>query len=315
MGLLLDPEGRLRPGWRLLLYLLAFSIAGAMASVLGSVLSRTGAVPRWAVGALVGLTGGGLCVLLFWLLRRAVDRRPWSWLGLVPSSPTFALLGWGLVSGVAMLGALFAVETVLGWIEPSTVLTTATLSAAAGALFASMGIGVLEELLLRGAVLQNLGERFPLWAATLATGVLFGLLHLANPAQRVGVGVVVSAVVATLMLTLSRFVTGSLAWAIGWHAGWDWAQDLLGIAEPGASRPAQWVSVVQRGPAFWTGVAPSIEEGHWPSFSSPSVRPLFGRLPGEGGQSTGSGRFSTGNRDGLWSPVRGRGDRRFFVRP
>jgi len=261
MGLLLDAEGRPRLGWRLLLYLLAFSVAGATASVLGSVLSRTGAVPRWAMGALVALVGAGLCVLLFRLLRRTADRQPWSWLGLTPSPSVLALWGWGLVCGVAMLGALFAIERALGWIEPSAVLGPATLSAGAGALFVAMGIGVLEELLLRGAVLQNLGERFPLWAATLATGVLFGLLHLANPAQRVNLGFVVSAVVATLMLTLSRFVTGSLAWAIGWHAGWDWAQDLLGIAEPGAARPAQWVSVVQRGPAFWTGVAPSIEGG------------------------------------------------------
>jgi hypothetical protein len=202
-----------------LAYLLVFALCGAVAGVLGHTLRSS--APRLLVGVAVTFVGGGGCLLGFRVLRVRVDRRPWSWLGLAASNRTLVLLAAGFGAGVLMLGALFALEWALGWIEPSRVDASGRLSAVLGSLFAALGIGLMEELLLRGAVLQNLGERLPLWGATLATGVLFGLLHLANPAQRVDTAFVASAAVATLMLVLARFGTGGLGWAIGWHAGWD----------------------------------------------------------------------------------------------
>jgi CAAX protease family protein len=257
-----DEDGRPRTGWRVLCYLLVFALAGAAAGILGHAL-RTVA-PRWLSGAAVTLVGGGLCVSGFRVLRARMDRRPWSWIGLDASARTLGTLAAGLLTGVLMVGVLLGLEWALGWIEPTRVDSAATLSAVLGSFFAALGIGLMEELLLRGAVLQNLGERLPLWAATLATGLLFGLLHLANPAQRVSAAFVASAAVATLMLVLARFSTGSLGWAIGWHAGWDWMQDVLGIASPGEDRPYQLVRIAQHGPVLWTGEAPSIEGGLLP---------------------------------------------------
>lgn len=257
--LLLDGEGRLRLGWRLLLYLLVFACSGAAAAVFGHALRAT--APRWAPGLVVLGVGGGSCILGFHVLRRKVDRRPWSWIGLSISGRALGPLASGFAAGILMLGALFCVEWRLGWVEPAWLYEPWRLSAIVGALFTALAIGVMEELLLRGAFLQDLGERLPLWAATLGAGAIFGLLHLANPAQHVDASFVLSAAVATLMLVLARFVTGTLAWAIGWHAAWDWMQDLLGLANLGASKDHQLVSVVQHGPPAWTGRAPSIEGG------------------------------------------------------
>jgi len=256
---LTDGEGRPRTGWRVLFYVLVFAVSGAAAGMLGHALR--GAVPRWVTGAAVTVVGGGLCVIGFRVLRARMDRRPWSWIGLDASARMVATLAAGLSTGVLMVGVLLALEWALGWVEPTRVVGSATLSAVLGSLFAALGIGLMEELLLRGAVLQNLGERFPLWAATLVTGLLFGLLHLANPAQRVSAAFVASAAVATLMLVLARFATGSLGWAIGWHAGWDWMQDVLGIATPGEDHAHQLIRIAQHGPVLWTGEAPSIEGG------------------------------------------------------
>ncbi|MGZ6163439.1 MAG: CPBP family intramembrane glutamic endopeptidase [Myxococcaceae bacterium] len=256
---LLDGEGRLRVGWRLLIYVLVFTLCGGAASALGHALRNT--LPRWLRGLEVLVVGGGACVLGFRMLRLRMDRRPWDWLGLTFSSRTVRALFWGFGTGVLMLVVVFCVEWQLGWIEPTWVAERRRLSAVLGGLFAALAIGLLEELLLRGAFLQNLGERFPLWAATLGTGVVFGLLHLANPAQHVDVAFVASAALATLMLVLARFVTGTLGWAIGWHAAWDWTQDLLGIANVGDEKHHQLVSVVQHGPVAWTGQSPSIEGG------------------------------------------------------
>lgn len=257
-----DGEGRPRTGWRVFSYVLVFALSGAAAGILGHALGSV--APRWLRGAAVTLVGGGLCVIGFRVLRARMDRRPWSWIGLDASARTFGTLAAGLATGVLMVGALLGLEWALGWVDPTRVDGAATLSAILGSLFAALGIGLMEELLLRGAVLQNLGERLPLWAATLATGLFFGLLHLANPAQRVGVAFVASAAVATLMLVLARFATGSLGWAIGWHAGWDWMQDALGLASPGEDRPYQVIRIAQHGPVLWTGEAPSIEGGLLP---------------------------------------------------
>jgi len=257
-----DDEGRARVGWRLLGYLLVFALSGAAAGAHGHAL-RTLA-PRWLTGVSVMFLGGAGCLAGFRILRTRLDRRPWPWIGLTPSKRMFAFVGVGFLSGVLMIGALFGVEWALGWIQPGRADTAGRLSAVLGALFAALGVGLMEELLLRGAVLQNLGERLPLWAATLGTGILFGVLHLANPAQRVDVAFVTSAVVATLMLVLARFVTGGLGWAIGWHAGWDWMQDVVGLASPGQDGAAQLLRLSQKGPTLWTGQPPSIEGGLLP---------------------------------------------------
>ena len=259
---LTDAEGRPRMGWRLLSYIGVFAVSGAAAGMLGHALRGT--ATRWLSGAGVTVVGGGLCVIGFRVVRARMDRRPWSWIGLDGSARTMTTLAAGLSMGVLMVGALLALEWVLGWVEPTRVDSAASASAVLGSFFAALGIGLMEELLLRGAVLQNLGERLPLWAATLVTGLLFGLLHLANPAQRVSAAFVASAAVATLMLVLARFATGSLGWAIGWHAGWDWMQDVLGIASPGEDRPYQLIRIAQHGPVLWTGEAPSIEGGLLP---------------------------------------------------
>jgi membrane protease YdiL (CAAX protease family) len=268
---LTDEEGRPRAGWRVLSYVGVFIMAGAAVGILGHALRGT--APRWLSGALVSVVGGALCVIGFRVLRSRMDRRPWSWIGLDASAPMMARLTAGLSTGVLMVGALLALEWVLGWVEPTRVDGAA--SAVLGSLFAALGVGLMEELLLRGAVLQNLGERFPLWAATLVTGLLFGLLHLANPAQRVNAAFVASAAVATLMLVLARFVTGSLGWAIGWHAGWDWMQDVLGIASPGEVHAHQLIRIAQHGPVLWTGEAPSIEGGLLPILLLGAVAAAF----------------------------------------
>ncbi len=239
--------------------MLLFAACGAAASVLGHALRAI--APRWVPGFVVTVVGGGAFFLGTRMFRSRMDRRPWSWVGLTRSWRTARGLVWGFAAGALMLGVLFCLEWRLGWVEPSWVAQSWKLSAVLGALFAAMGIGLMEELLLRGVFLQNLGERLPLWVATLGTGVVFGLLHLANPAQHVDVAFVASAAVATVMLALARFVTGTLAWAIGWHAAWDWMQDVLGLADVGSVKDHQLMSVVQRGPVAWTGQAPSIEGG------------------------------------------------------
>ncbi len=256
---LIDEENRLCVGWRLLAYTLAYAVCLAAATFAGHALRPT--VPRWLLGFVVTAMAIGSMLLTFRFLRRRMDRRPWCWIGLSLSDRGWMGLATGFASGVVMLGTVFCSEWGLGWVQPSARLGSASILAVAGSLAAGLGIGFSEELLTRGVFLQNLGERFPLWVATVLTGLAFGLFHLANPAQHVDLAFVASCVVGTMLLVLARFVTGTLMWAIGWHASWDWMQDLLGLAEPQRTQDFVVVSVVQHGPPIWVGRAPSLEGG------------------------------------------------------
>jgi membrane protease YdiL (CAAX protease family) len=257
--LIIDSEGRPQLWWRLLAYTLAFVICVVGTSLVGHVLRSM--VARWLLSFAVTAVGVGSLFASFHFLRTRMDRRPWSWFGLSASRDGRVALANGFVAGVLMLGGMFCAEWGLGWIEPSWAFPSVSILAVVASMASSFGIGFSEELLNRGAFIQNLGERFPLWVATAFTGVTFGLMHLSNPAQHVDVSFVLACALGTLFLVLARFVTGSLWWAVGWHSSWDWMQDLLGLAEPGAAKDYSVVSLAQHGPAVWVGHAPSLEGG------------------------------------------------------
>ena len=153
---LLDGEGRLRVGWRLLIYVLVFTLCGAAASAVGHALRNM--LPRWLRGLEVLVVGGGACVLGFRMLRLRMDWRPWNWLGLTFSWGTVRALLWGFSTGVFMLVVVFGVEWRLGWIEPTWVAARGRLSAVLGALLAALAIGLLEELLLRARFSRTLAN-------------------------------------------------------------------------------------------------------------------------------------------------------------
>ena len=257
-GLLVGEDGRIRIGWRLLAYTVAYLACVVTTGLLGH-LSRT-MLPRWARGVLGAVFVVSALVAAFRVVRRRIDRRPWDWLGLPGRGGGLGLLG-GFVGGFLMMAVVLGAEWGCGWVEIRWTATLAGLSAMLGGLVSYLGVGLSEELFFRGAVLQNLSERLPLWVSTLLTGIAFGLFHLMNPEQHVDAAFLAACILGTGLLTVARLVTGSLMWAIGWHAAWDWAQDLLGLGEPGAVRDFSLISVSQHGPPLWVGRAPSLEGG------------------------------------------------------
>lgn len=258
----LSTDGRLRVGFRLVVYLAAFLACAAGLGVLGHSLRML--MPRWARQILFAAVYSTAIIAAVRGLRRYVDRRSWESLGLPALRVGYGRLAQGFGVGVMMLSAVFVVEWRLGWI---TVTGTSFLARALAPrpvvanLVSLLAVGLSEELLFRGAVFRNLGEAAPLWVATAIAGVLFGLFHLLNPAVQLDAGFLLSCALGTCMLVLARLVTGNLYWAIGWHASWDWMQDVLGLAEPGAPRDTALLTLVQHGPRFWVGDSSSLEGG------------------------------------------------------
>jgi len=253
------------PLWvRLLLFLISLILAQAPLALLIA-LCRVENISPWfgvAVGSPV------YAAALWWFtrfFRLRLDRRPWSGMAVSPFRPRDCLAGFLL--GMAMIGAVFGVEWAAGWLRivggrESAGSAGTLLEIVAGfLLFAAVGFS--EELSSRGYMLQNLAELLPIWAGTVACGILFGALHF--NLEGFGWTFLLSAIVVTAFMTASRLVTGSLWLGIGWHTGWDWLQTIvLGITPGSLPRGAPLWRVEQHGPPLLVGRGQAIEGGLLP---------------------------------------------------
>jgi uncharacterized protein len=213
---------------RIFLYIVGFFLLDIVSEVIGSgIADKAG----WAqnYGQFVSSFFSIPLILGFtYLFRRRLDKRPWSGMALASSLTTPLLAVLGLTLGCALIGGVFAIESALGWIQVTmTAFAASTFMTAlplvlAGLVFAG-ATGFIEELGFRGYIFQNLGNRFPIWAATLITGLVFGLLHFGE-IRSGGVIFLVQAVLITTMFVVCRLRTGTLWLAIGVHAGWNWTE-------------------------------------------------------------------------------------------
>jgi membrane protease YdiL (CAAX protease family) len=245
VGFFKNDLGRVRLGWRLLLFFtLAATITlggafffpadlpmGATPLLLGSVLAG------WALLSMEGLGPGALG----FYLGRSVGKE--------------SLLGIGL--GVAVAGCVALVMVLAGglrwegdvggWLdylgEGGRSLWLFTIPAAS------------EEALMRGYLFQAMAES---WGGPWALGVtsaVFGALHLGNPnTSWVGLS---NIVVAGLFLGVIYWKTASLWWATGAHLGWNWAHGfLVDLPVSGLELvDAPMLEPVLSGPAWITGGA------------------------------------------------------------
>lgn len=236
-------EGRVRLGWRLLLFLVLFAALTTAADGI------TPAGLAWGAGAeLLGALGAGWIVLL-------LDGRAPGALGFGLRDRAPAGLAGGLVLGVVVAGAAVALIGLAGgasWSrEPGS--PGALLATGGAALWTFALPAAAEEALFRGYPLQALAEAWGPVAALWATSLAFGMLHLGNPGITwLGAG---NIALAGLFLGALCLRTGSLWWATGAHLGWNWA---VGF---GADLPVSGLDLVdtpylaatEAGPAWLSG--------------------------------------------------------------
>ncbi len=253
-------EGRLRTGWRLGLFVVAFLTLLLVLNQLAEWLGApwlTGAWPeRWAF--LVPL---GAASMASWFMMEGVEGKPLAALGLpvdrlVPSS-----FGSGALLGISLMGLVvlvMVVSGVLAWArEP------ATAGRAVGALLelsAFLAVAAFaEELLLRGYPLQVIAEALGGPAAVVLTAVVFAGLHALNP--HVSPLALVNIALAGILLGAALWRTMSLWFVTGIHFGWNWtmgvAADLpvsgVDDAVPGFSLDTPGIEAVLSGSSSLTG--------------------------------------------------------------
>ena len=213
----------LRPGKWLPLRSLCWMVVMIFAIVLAfgpGMEALSHSLPKQPVYQFLAKVSGALIVLgTYWVLVRLGERRPPS--ELAPTAAPIGILA-GLATGVAMFSAVMAIMVASGFYD-ITYHGSASVWRGVGLAIES---GVLEEVIVRGVVLRLVWRAFGPLAAFVASSLLFGVGHIANPGATLFTTACV-AIEAGIMLGSFYALTGRLWVSIGVHAGWNFTQGYL----------------------------------------------------------------------------------------
>lgn len=254
--------GREKPRalWRVMLYL-AVALAAFLA--LAAVLSRlfapwedeTGALTLWSAASVAALS------IASYVMMRWMERRPFAAIGTPWALEAAGDFLRGSAIGGALMIALVAVQTAMGWLEPipgpgapsdwpGHAVRLAVLFAFAAA---------AEELLFRGYPFQVLVEGMGPVAAVGVSSAAFALLHASNPA--VGGLALANIGLAGVLMAVAYLRTRSLWVSLGLHWSWNWVMAAFDLPVSGHGFDAPGYDVVEAGPDLVTGGAFGPEAG------------------------------------------------------
>jgi membrane protease YdiL (CAAX protease family) len=263
--------GRLRSGWRVLIFALAFTAAWFLLAtllwVVYAIALAMAPTPPYAtfiadiifrISLLVSALGAGyLCV-------KFLEGLPWRSLGLTLHPGWLRDLVMGSAVGFATLVVAVAIATAVGGLKFS-INDVSVLSIGRSMLSSAILLFVAalaEEAMFRGYALQTLTRAQLAWLGVLLTSVPFGLVHLSNPNVVPGV-TFANTVLAGLWLAVAYLRTRSLWLPLGVHWAWNWALGwFFGLPISGVNLASHPVLIAtDAGPAWITGGSYGIEGG------------------------------------------------------
>ena len=271
-SVIFNKVGRLRSGWRLAIYILAFIALYVLVDTCLRVIYVAGRtfIPSHAYASFfanvayrftilaAGLGAGYFCV-------RLLENLPWRSLGLTLHQRWLRDLIVGTVIGFAALAFAVGIATAAGGLRFSFIGSGMLLAAGRSMLTAGVLLFVAalaEEATFRGYPLQTLTRAGLMWLGVILTSVLFASGHLWNPNVVPGV-TFANTVIAGFWLVAAYLKTRSLWFPLGVHWGWNWALGcVFGLPISGVrffSNPILRGDDV--GPAWLTGGNYGIEGG------------------------------------------------------
>ncbi len=252
----------IRAGWGILIFIAIFAAAAA-AVVFAMIALKThspkgpDAFTPMGISVMEGVTV--IALLVATVLTALIERRPLSQLN-------FSLKGFlprfvqGLVAGVAALSLLIGLLYLCHAITFGPVVLHGADAWRWGAewALAFLLVGLAEEFMFRGYLLQTLARGINFRVAAVIMALLFGLAHGGNPGETpIGLAMVVA---VAFVFSLSVWKTGTLWWSVGFHAAWDWAQSFLyGVADSGHPAVGALMSAKPAGPDWLSGGATGPE--------------------------------------------------------
>jgi membrane protease YdiL (CAAX protease family) len=269
----INPVGRLRSGWRVLIFVLLYILILFVLSTLARLAYAAvlNLMPGRAFGTyfenvifrlillVAALAAGFICT-------RWLEGLPWRALGLWPHPKWLRDLLIGSVVGVASLAVAAGIATAGGGLS-FTVSGRAALVQVGQTLIFSAILFVLaalaEEALFRGYPLQTMTRANLAWLAIFLTSVPFAAVHLRNPNVAAGFTFINTAL-AGVWLAVAYLRTRSLWFPLGIHWAWNWALgSLFGLPVSGITdlAPHPLLHGTDLGPAWLTGGSYGIEGG------------------------------------------------------
>lgn len=252
-GVFVGQDRRPRLVWRILLAWLGFFGCVLITGI--TVQAATTRLPSVISHATAGLGITASALGLVFLLRRHVDRRPWSGIGFILHRTAILRLLFGIVLAVIVTTVAAAATVHLGLADwgplagATKKLTGQDLATAIIMIAISTFLvqGFPEELVFRGYIFSNLGETLPLWATVAGSSLIFGSMHVFSNSGATTLGErMLYAVTATglgLMLAACRTVSKTLWLGIGFHGGYDAFNGRFITVHQGAFIPA-WLIVL-----------------------------------------------------------------------
>jgi membrane protease YdiL (CAAX protease family) len=167
----------------------------------------------------------GLYTLAYtWGFMRLVDRKPLASLGLWLRSGWFGDFAKGGGLAILILAIIFAFSLITGSIRVEGFArpapeTTSVLGYLVGAIVGFFFVGLYEEVMFRGYVLQRLAERAGKVPAIIVSSVIFAFLHVFNPgSDPFGI---FNTIIIGVLLSVLYFRTRSLWMPVGFHFAWN----------------------------------------------------------------------------------------------
>jgi membrane protease YdiL (CAAX protease family) len=266
--------GRLRSGWRFLIFVIAAYffgnlLFGLVPFIITLALGPSRAQPflesSWA-HLLQSLTLLAIGLLIGWGCGRLLEGLPLRALGWARHR------GWlhdwlmGSLVGIASLLVAAALATAIGGFHfafnssgnPALIGRTLVLS-----ILFFLVAAAAEETMFRGYPLQTMARAHLAWVAILITAALFASAHLGNPNVVAGFTFINTAL-AGIWLCAAYLRTRSLWFPLGIHWSWNWLMGaVLGIPVSGIAKlqPTSLLRATDAGPAWITGGTYGIEGG------------------------------------------------------
>jgi len=246
-GIAPSPSGGLHPFLKALLYLIGYVVVLLAVSVLlamvGGILVGMGAfeLPPMdqEIAALdmenaieilapfllpLAILSGLYTLAYTWAFMRLVDRKPLRSLGLWFRPGWFGDFAKGGGLAVLILAIIFAFSLITGSIRVEGLArpapeTTNVLGYLLGAIVGFFFVGLYEEVMFRGYILQRLAERAGKPMAIVIASIIFAFLHVFNPgSDPFGI---FNTVIIGVLLSVLYFRTRSLWMPVGFHFAWN----------------------------------------------------------------------------------------------